>query len=137
MNFQTLSKPSNRWTLALIVAATAITGTTVFYGIPIRPTSKPSEPVSTAPTVRQVTALGRLEPAAEVIQYRTCYLSNDRVAKLLVQRGDRVEADRVIAIMDPRARLQNAFTEAQAQVKVSRQSWQQLAQNLERLRSRS
>jgi len=46
-------------------------------------------------------------------------LSNDRVAKLLVQRGDRVEAGQVIAIMDSRDRLQNALLEAQAQAKVS------------------
>jgi HlyD family secretion protein len=121
MNIQSLSKPSNRWTLALIVAATAITGTTVFYGIfQFRQTSKPSEVAETAPTVRQVTALGRLEPAAEVIKVSVpATLSNDRVAKLLVQRGDRVEAGQVIAIMDSRDRLQNALLEAQAQAKVS------------------
>ena len=75
--------------LALIVAATAITGTTVFYGISqLRPTSKPSEPAQAVPIVRQVTALGRLEPAAEVIKVSVpATLSNDRVAKLLVQRG--------------------------------------------------
>jgi len=72
--------------------------------------------------VRQVTALGRLEPAAEVKSVPAA-LSNDRVAKLLVQRGDRVEAGQVIAIMDSRDRLQNALLEAQAQAKVS-QSWQ-------------
>ncbi len=120
MNFQTLSKPSNRWTLALIVAATAITGTTVFYGISqLRPTSKPSEPALAAPTIRQVTALGRLEPATEVIKVSVpATLSNDRVAKLLVQRGDRVEAGQVIVIMDSRERLQNALLEELAQVKV-------------------
>lgn len=122
MNFQTLSKPSNQWTLALIVAATAITGTTVFYGIShLRPTSKPVEPASSAPTVRKVTALGRLEPETEVIKVSVpATLSNDRVAKLLVQRGERIEAGQVIAIMDSRERLQNILLEAQAQVKVSR-----------------
>lgn len=107
--------------LALIVAATAITGTTVFYGISqLRPTSKPSEPAQAAPTVRQVTALGRLEPATEVIKVSVpATLSNDRVAKLLVQRGDRVEAGQVIAVMDSQVRLQNALLEELAQVKVS------------------
>jgi HlyD family secretion protein len=121
MNFQTLSKPSNRWTLALIVAATAIAGTTVFYGISqLRPTSKPSEPALAAPTIRQVTALGRLEPATEVIKVSVpATLSNDRVAKLLVQRGDSVKAGQVIAIMDSQNRLQNALIEAQAQAKVA------------------
>ncbi|MBW4639511.1 MAG: ABC exporter membrane fusion protein [Gloeocapsa sp. UFS-A4-WI-NPMV-4B04] len=120
MNIKSLSKPSNRWTLALFVAATALTGTTVFYGISqVRQTSKPSE-AQPAPTVRQVTALGRLEPAAEVIKVSVpATLSNDRVAKLLVQRGDRVAAGQVIAIMDSQERLQNTLFEVQAQVKVS------------------
>lgn len=121
MNIESLSKPSNRWTLALIVAATAITGTTVFYGISqVRQTSQPSE-AQPAPPVRQVTALGRLEPAAEVIKVSVpATLSNDRVAKLLVQRGDRVAAGQVITIMDSQERLQNSLFEVQAQAKVSR-----------------
>ncbi len=121
MNLQTLSKPLNRWTLALIVGATAITGTTVFYGISqFRQTSKPSGLVEAAPTIQQVTALGRLEPAAEVIKVSVpATLSNDRVAELLVQRGDSVKAGQVIAIMDSQDRLQNALLEAQAQVKVA------------------
>lgn len=120
MNLQTLSKPLNRWTLALIVGGTAITGTTVFYGISqFRQTSRPSGLVETAPTIQQVTALGRLEPAAEVIKVSVpATLSNDRVAELLVQRGDSVKAGQVIAIMDSQDRLQNALLEAQAQVKV-------------------
>jgi HlyD family secretion protein len=121
MNLQTLSKPLNRWTLALIVGATAITGTTVFYGISqFRQTSKPSGLVEAAPTIQQVTALGRLEPAAEVIKVSVpATLSNGRVAELLVQRGDSVKAGQVIAIMDSQDRLQNALLEAQAQVKVA------------------
>ena len=121
MNLQTLSKPLNRWTLALIVGATAITGTTVFYGISqFRQTSKPSRLVEAAPTIQQVTALGRLEPAAEVIKVSVpATLSNGRVAELLVQRGDSVKAGQVIAIMDSQDRLQNALLEAQAQVKVA------------------
>ncbi len=122
MNFQSLSKPSNQWTLALIVAATAISGTIVFYGISqLRQTSKPSKSVVTAPRIQRVTALGRLEPETEVIKLSVpATLSNDRVAKLLVQRGSRVAAGQVIAIMDSQDRLQNALLEAQAQVKVSR-----------------
>jgi len=122
MNFQTLAKPSNRRMLALVAAATAITGTTVFYGISqFRQTSKPSIPTQTTPTVRQITALGRLEPTTEIVKVSVpATLSNDRVAKLLVQRGDSVKAGQVIAIMDSQNRLQNALIEAQAQVKVSR-----------------
>jgi len=109
-----------------IVAATAITGTTVFYGIfQFRQTSKPSEVAETAPTVRQVTALGRLEPAAEVIKVSVpATLSNDRVAKLLVQRGDRVEAGQVIAIMDSRDRHKMPYSKRKHRLRYRRQSWQ-------------
>jgi HlyD family secretion protein len=107
--------------LALIVAATAITGTTVLYGISqFKRTDKPTRVAEPARTIRQITALGRLEPITEVIKVSVpATLSNDRVTKLLVQRGNRVEAGQIIAIMDAQARLQNALLEAQAQVKVS------------------
>ncbi len=121
MNLQSLPKPSNRGMLVLIITATAIAGTTAFYGISqVQPTSQPSEVRQTVPTVRQVTALGRIEPAAEVINVSVpATLSNDRVGQLLVQRGDSVEADQVIAIMNSQNRLQTALLEAQAQVKVA------------------
>ncbi len=121
MNFQALSKRSHQWMLALIMAATAITGTIVFYGISqSRQTSKPTVVAKAAPIIRKITALGRLEPTTEVIKVSVpATLSNDRVTKLLVQRGDRIKAGQVIAIMDAQTRLQNTLLEAQAQVKVS------------------
>ncbi|OUL31070.1 HlyD family efflux transporter periplasmic adaptor subunit [Nostoc sp. 106C] len=120
MNLQILSKRS-QWMLALIAAAATISGTIIFYGISqSRPTSKPTVVVKAAPIIRQITALGRLEPATEVIKVSVpATLSNDRVTRLLVQRGDRVRAGQVMAIMDAQARLQNTLFEAQAQVKVS------------------
>lgn len=122
MKFQTLSKPSNRWRLAFILATTAITGVIVVYGIVrLKQTSQPVEPAQTVPIVKKVTALGRLEPTAEVIKLSVpAALSNDRVAKLLVQRGDSVKANQVVAILDSQKRLQTVLLEAQAQVKVSR-----------------
>ncbi|MCC5661137.1 ABC exporter membrane fusion protein [Nostoc sp. XA010] len=121
MNFQLLSKRSHQWTFALIVAATAISGTIVFYSISqLRQNAQPTVVVKSAPIVRKITALGRIEPATEVIKVSVpATLSNERVAKLLVERGDRVKAGQVIAIMDAQARLQNALFETQAQVKVS------------------
>ena len=121
MNLQILFKHSHRWTLALIIAATGIIGTTVFYGISrLRPTSKPIKAAEAAPIIRQVTALGRLEPLTEIIKVSVpATLNNDRITKLLVQRGNSVKADQIIATMDGQTRLQNALLEAQAQVKVS------------------
>ncbi|ODG98889.1 ABC transporter permease [Nostoc sp. KVJ20] len=125
MNLQLLSKPSKQWTLAVVVGGTALTGIIAFYGISqsnsqSKPTSKPVEVVQTRPKIEEITALGRIEPATEVIKVSVpATLSNDRVAQLLVQRGSSVKAGQAIAIMDSRDRLQNALLEAQAQVKVS------------------
>ncbi len=121
MSFQIILKPlKNRWMIALIVGATCITGVTVYYGFSqIGQTQK--EPEQTAiPQVKQVTALGRLQPVGEVIKVSVgATLSNDRVAKLMVNRGDKVLAGDVIAVMNARSRLQNTLNEAQEQVKVS------------------
>lgn len=119
MNLQSLSKPSNRSIISLVVAATAITGAIVFYGI-----SQPqpvSQPVATQPPIKKVTALGRLEPEAEVIRLSApLSLDGDRVAQLLVKEGDSVKAGQVVAILDSRDRLQDALEQAQEQVKVAR-----------------
>ncbi|ARV58977.1 HlyD family secretion protein [Nostocales cyanobacterium HT-58-2] len=121
MNLQILFKRSHRWTFALIVAVGTIAGTTAFYKISqLKKTSKATTVAQAPPTIRQITALGRLEPITEVIKLSIpATLSNDRVMKLMVQRGDRIKAGQVIAIMDAQARLQDALLEAQAQVKVS------------------
>ena len=116
-----LPKPANRWVIALIVAGTAITGAITYYGISqFGQTSKPPEPAQTVPATPKVTALGRLEPEKEVIKVSVpAALNNDRVAQLLVQRGDRVKASQVIAILDSRDRIHSALLEAQEQVEVA------------------
>ncbi|BAY79336.1 heterocyst specific ABC-transporter, membrane fusion protein DevB (plasmid) [Nostoc linckia NIES-25] len=121
MNLQSLSKPSTQWMLAVVVAGTALTGIIAFYGVSqSKSTNKPVEVVQPRPKIEEITALGRIEPATEVIKVSVpATLSNDRVAELLVQRGGSVKAGQAIAIMDSRDRLQNALLEAQAQVKVS------------------
>jgi len=117
MSLQLLSKP-NRWTLALIVAATTITGGIIYYGVSqVRRLDKPSE--ISIPKIQRVVALGRLEPEQEVVKLSVpAALNNDRVAQLLVKRGDSVSANQLVAVLDSREQLQNALLEAQEQVKV-------------------
>ena len=121
MNFQTLSKPANRGTLALVIAATAASGAIAFFGL--SQVKRPSQPTvvaeaKPAPKVQRITALGRIEPATEVIKVSVpATLSNDRVAELRVQRGDRVQAGQVIAVMDSQERLQNAVCRGGASVR--------------------
>jgi HlyD family secretion protein len=123
MNFKLFVKPGNKWLIGSIVAATAITGGIAIYGISQygqvsqTPTS---DSVQTKPVAPKITALGRLEPEAEVIKLSApLALDNDRVAKLLVTEGDRVKAGQVVVILDSRDRLQDAVQQAQEQVRVS------------------
>jgi HlyD family secretion protein len=121
MNVKVLSKPGNRWLIGLVVGATAITGGIVFYGISqYGMVSQKPAPVETAPPVKKVTALGRLEPEAEVIKLSApLALDGDRIAQLLVKQGDNIKAGQVVAILDSRDKLQDALSQAQEQVKMS------------------
>ncbi len=121
MTLEPLLKPSRRRIMGLLVTATAITGAIAVYGISqVGILSKPaSQPVVKITPVRKVTALGRLEPEAEVIRLAApVALDGDRVAQLLVKEGDLVKAGQVVAILDSRDRLQDALEQASWQVRV-------------------
>ncbi|GAB1541464.1 ABC exporter membrane fusion protein [Scytonema sp. NUACC21] len=124
MTFKLLSKPSNRQLIGLIVTSTAITGGIIVYGISQFGIvgQKPSpQPIATEPLIKKVTALGRLEPEAEVIRLSTPIdLESDRVAKLLVKESDEVKAGQVVAILNSRYKLQDAVLQAQQQVNVAK-----------------
>ena len=121
MDWQTLSKSLNQWRITLILAASGVAGIGICYGISeFGHASKTSLPTATAQAVQQITALGRLEPLSEVVKVSApATLYNDRVAQLLVKRGDSVRADQAIAILASRDRLQDAYLEAQEQVKLA------------------
>ncbi|TAF08638.1 MAG: biotin/lipoyl-binding protein [Nostocales cyanobacterium] len=72
------------------------------------------------PQIKTVTALGRLEPKGKVIKLSAPTSSQgSRVEQLLVKEGDKVKTGQVIAILDNRPRLQAAYQEAQAAVKIA------------------
>jgi HlyD family secretion protein len=121
MALKVLSKPTNQWFMGLVFTGTVITGGIVFYGVSqYGMVSQKSAPVETASPIKKVTALGRLEPEAEVIKLSApLALDGDRVAKLLVKEGEQVKAGQVIAILDSRDKLQDALTQAQEQVKMA------------------
>lgn len=125
-NSQILSKLSNRWIFASIMVATVSVGIT-YYGISQFVVEKPTEVVQTTPTIESIVALGRLEPETEVIKLSVpATLSNDRIAQLLVKRGDRIAANQVIAILDSGDRLQGALLEAKKQVAIAQAEFNQV-----------
>lgn len=118
MKKQLQSKPIQR-VILLMITATALTGAMIAYRISqVKQTLQQSQ--ITAPKIQQITALGRLEPASEVVKVSVpMTLSKDRVAKLMVQRGERIQKGQVIAILASSDRLTSALKEAQEQVKVT------------------
>nr|MDZ8059821.1 ABC exporter membrane fusion protein [Nostoc sp. EkiNYC01] len=117
-----LFKTANKKLLGLIITATAITGGIVVYGISqfgqVGQTASP-EPIVTT-SVPKVTALGRLEPEAEVISLSApLVLDGDRVMEIRVKEGDIVKVGQIIAILDARARLETAVLQAEKQVRVA------------------
>lgn len=119
MSLATFPKPKNRWLLSLGITAIALTGTTSFWFVS-QFSSRPTPSIASAPTVRKIAALGRLEPEAEVIRVSTpMTLEGDRIAELRVRQGDRVKAGQIIAVLDSRDRLQDTLQQAQEQVRVA------------------
>jgi len=119
MNMQQLGKPNQRWRLGLVAGGVLLTGSIAYYNM--KQFHQASTPEPTQTTIAQpITALGRLEPAQEVVNVSVpAALNNDRIAQLLVKRGDRVKAGQVMAVMDARERLQKTLLEAQEQVSVA------------------
>lgn len=117
MNLESLSKSSTKRLIGLFVGASAITGAIAFYGISQIPQQTKAPPMP--PPIKKVTALGRLEPEAEVIRLSApLSLDGDRVAKLLVKEGDAVKAGQLVAIMGESDRLKDALDQAKEQVRV-------------------
>jgi HlyD family secretion protein len=117
-----LFPPNLRWLVALGITSVMAMGAGVVYVT--RPTTTQTPVVTTQvsqPVTPKVNALGRLEPAGEVIRISapTDASGASRVAQLLVDEGKQVNAGDVIAILDNRDRLQANLKEAQQQVRVA------------------
>lgn len=115
-----LSKNSVAWIVGLIIAASAIAGIIVSYNILQLSSAQKnsSQPSPIVPPLKKVTALGRLEPEAEVIHVAApLALDEDRLEQLLVKEGDRVSAGQIIAVLDSKKSLQNNVSQAKQLVK--------------------
>ncbi len=112
--------PQKPWLIGILFTATTLGGATFLWEISQAEPDKSSQIVQTAPIIKKVTALGRLEPETEVINlFAPLALDGDRVAQVLVKQGDWVEAGQVVAILASRDRLQAALAEAEEEVSVA------------------
>ncbi|HEY9637878.1 MAG TPA: ABC exporter membrane fusion protein [Coleofasciculaceae cyanobacterium] len=118
-------KPSGRWIIiSTIVTALAVSGVALRYVFRFqRSSTASSNPVVSTPTIRAVSALGRLRPEGEVVYLSAPTalngLASSRVANVLVKEGDKVNRGQVIATLDNRENLQTAVELALEEVKVA------------------
>lgn len=111
--------------IATVLTGVAITGLTSIYVLHFQRNSQVSlpSPVTTTPPKIAVSALGHLRPEGEVIYLSTPTtlngLGGSRVAKLLVNEGDKVKTGQVIAILDNYQNLLASVKLATEQVKVA------------------
>ncbi len=74
--------------------------------------------VKAAPVVRQITSLGRVESSGGSIRLSApVSFEGTRIAKLLVEEGDKVRTGQLLAVLDSRERLGASLAESEAQVK--------------------
>ena len=117
------AKLSNRQLVVLVVGLGLFAIGISYYGISHFAQSDKSSAMQkqALPAAQQVVALGRVEPQTEVIKVSVpAALSNDRVAQLLVQRGDRVTQGQVVAVLDSHNRLEGLLAEARSQVSLAK-----------------
>ena len=127
---QSFTKPVGWWSIALATAMALATGGVSLYGISqFQLASKLQSPTtpSTSPKITAVAALGRLEPEGEVIRLSAPDSQGGvRVAKLLVNKGNKVRQGQIIAILDSYAPRLAALEKAQKQVLVAQASLNQV-----------
>lgn len=118
--------PANfHWLVVLGIACMVGIGVGVFYLARLSATAKRPAVISqvSQPVTSKVNALGRLEPAGDVIKISAptnpSFGSGSRVAELLVDEGKKVRSQQIIAILDNRDRLQANLVESQKQVQVA------------------
>ena len=81
---------------------------------------QPQTPVEVIPPVTNIVALGRLAPKGEIIKLSVPNAEDSRVNQILVEEGDKVKAEQVIAILQGFERRQRDLEEAKKNVEFFR-----------------
>ncbi len=124
MNVLDVSKWPKPWWVGLVLGAVCLSGATIYVGLDksgMLAQKTATEDAMTVSPLRQVAALGRLEPEGQVLKIAApLSLDGDRLLEWCVKEGDRVAQGQVIAVLDARNYLQDEVMQAQAQVNVAR-----------------
>ncbi len=114
-------KSNKALVVGLILGATLVSGVGVYYGFSLGTTTKSVAESNHLVTGSKISALGRLEPATEVIELGApLNLSEDRLAELLVKQGDLVKTGQTIAILASNDTLLAAVAQAEEEIQVAK-----------------
>ena len=110
-------KKLNFWLIGMVAIAFLGGGTAYWYIAQTPTKTNTPEPITKFEPIA-VTALGRLEPEGEVIKLSVANAQDSRVNKLLVEEGDRVKAQQLIATLQGLDQKQAELAEAKQNVVV-------------------
>ncbi|HSM83330.1 MAG TPA: HlyD family efflux transporter periplasmic adaptor subunit [Nodosilinea sp.] len=120
MTLKAIATKTNPYSLAAAFLALLLGGWGV-YAVRSHLTRPAPAPVASAPAaIPTVAALGRIEPTSSVIKLSVANAQDSRVNQLLVNEGDRVTANQVIATLQGIEKLQAEVAEAEQNVMVQR-----------------
>ena len=111
-------KKLNLWFLGFLIASLG-GGMAYFYIAQTKTKTIDPQPITKLAPIA-VTALGRLEPEGEVIKLSVANAQDSRVNKLLVEEGDRVKAQQLIATLQGLDQKQAELAEAKQNIAVYR-----------------
>ncbi|NET74030.1 MAG: ABC exporter membrane fusion protein [Sphaerospermopsis sp. SIO1G2] len=124
MDYKLFFKPANQGLLALVIIATTVTAGIAVYGVANfgKISNAATEEITEIdPAPSKITALGRLEPATEIIKLSApLSLDGDRIAKILFQEGDTVKTGEIIAILYSHNKLEQTVLQAEKEVRVAK-----------------
>jgi HlyD family secretion protein len=110
---------NNKLIIALCLAGLALVMGTTIYSLNQANSQEETETIKPQP-IKAVTALGRIEPQGQMIQVAPSpELGGAKMAKLLVQEGDRVTSGQTIALLDNHRRADAALGVARQEVKIA------------------
>ena len=110
---------NNKLIIALCLAGLTLVGVTTVYSANKTATKEETETIEPQP-ISAVTALGRIEPQGKMIQLSPAPdLGGAKIAKLLVEEGDRIRSGQTIALLDNYRRADAALELARQEVKLA------------------